>query len=114
MRLRLQKSASRWTALMLVLGLLGGTVLRPTTARAQAPTRPAPHLITFGSRPDLPNVRVIGIGGTIISSAVGRDRWQSYGGDQAINDSVLISRVMPELAEVANVSNLEISNLGSG
>jgi L-asparaginase len=91
----------------------------PTSARAQGgaqrPPRPAPHLIRFGTpKPGLPNVRVVGIGGTIVSSAVARDRWQSYGGDQGINDSILITRVMPELGEVANISNIEISNLGSG
>lgn len=86
----------------------------PARAGAQRPPRPAPHLIQFSTpKPGLPSVRVVGIGGTIVSAAVGRDRWQSYGGE-GINDSILISRVMPELAEVANVSNIEISNLGSG
>jgi L-asparaginase len=98
---------------------LAASAAVPGPARAQAagqrPPRPAPHLIRFGTpKPGLPEVRVVGIGGTIVSSAVGRDRWQSYGGDQGINDSILISRVMPELAEVANVTNIEISNLGSG
>src|SRR5688572_15661055 len=97
---------ARLAALLLLATLpLGG---------AAAQERPAPHLISFGAKPGLPNVRVIGIGGTIISSAVGRDRWQSYGGSSGINDSILITRVMPELAEVANITNLEISNLGSG
>ena len=96
------------------LALAAGAAL-PGPARAQRPNRPAPHLIQFGTpKPGLPNVRVVGIGGTIVSSAVARDRWQSYGGDQGINDSTLISRVMPELGEVANISNIEISNLGSG
>jgi L-asparaginase len=94
---------------------LAAALALPGTMQAQRPTRPAPHLIQFGApKPGLPNVRVVGIGGTIVSSAVGRDRWQSYGGDQGINDSILISRVMPELGEVANISNIEISNLGSG
>ena len=96
----------------LAAALLLTSALAPLGAAAQAAARPAPHLISFGTKPGLPNVRVIGIGGTIVSSAVGRDRWQSYGG-QGINDSILITRVMPELGEVANVSNIEISNLGS-
>jgi L-asparaginase len=96
------------------LVLTAGAAL-PGSVRAQAAAqRPAPHVIQFGTpKPGLPSVRVVGIGGTIVSAAVGRDRWQSYGGE-GINDSILISRVMPELAEVANVSNIEISNLGSG
>ncbi len=98
-----------------VLVVLFLMVALATPVVGQRPPRPAPHLITFGPpSPDLPGVRVIGVGGTIISSAIGRDRWQSYGGDHAINDSILITRVMPELGEVANISNIEISDLGSG
>lgn len=94
---------------------LCGTAALPSSGWAQSTREPIPHVIQFGApKAELPNVRVVGIGGTIISSAVGRDRWQSYGGDEAINDSTLISRVMPEIGEVANVSNIEISNLGSG
>ena len=82
------------------LALAVGAAL-PGLASAQAAgQRPTPHVIQFGTpKPGLPSVRVVGIGGTIVSAAVGRDRWQSYGGE-GINDSILISRVMPELGEV--------------
>ncbi|MSR35493.1 MAG: asparaginase [Gemmatimonadetes bacterium] len=105
----------RLLATTAALALAAAASLPGPASAQQRPTRPAPHLIQFGTpKAGLPNVIVVGIGGTIVSSAVARDRWQSYGGDQGINDSILISRVMPELGDVANVSNIEISNLGSG
>ena len=69
------RRTSSLSAAAAVLALAAAAVL-PGSASAQAgvqrPARPAPHLITFGSKPGLPSVRVVGIGGTIVSSAVGR------------------------------------------
>lgn len=63
--------------------------------------------------PDLPNVRIVGLGGTILGTAVGRDRWQSYGTD-AVSITEILDRISPEIDAVANVSVYEWSLISSG
>ncbi|NHC15119.1 asparaginase [Motilibacter sp. E257] len=61
---------------------------------------------------DLPNVTVLDAGGTIVSSAVGRNRWQSYGGPRVtIRD--IKDRISPEIDGVADVTIKDTGILGS-
>ena len=80
------------------------------TAQREQPTRQVVEAAPVD--PTLPSVRVIGLGGTITSSALGRSRWQSYGGD-GFHIEEIIQRLMPELSQVANVSSYELFNTGS-
>jgi L-asparaginase len=65
-----------------------------------------------GKSPACPQVRIVGGGGTIIASALGRDRWQNYGGPQ-IALTEIVSRLSPELLELADVSVDEFSAIQS-
>jgi L-asparaginase len=62
--------------------------------------------------PKLPNIRIVALGGTIASSAKGRFRYQSYDKPRVSMETVL-GRLRPEVEEVANVSILKASDIGS-
>ncbi|MDG2534421.1 asparaginase [Sphingomonas sp. HITSZ_GF] len=62
--------------------------------------------------PSLPNIRVVSLGGTIVSTAKGRFRYQSYDKPRISIES-LVDRLQPEIGDVANVSILKASDIGS-
>jgi L-asparaginase len=62
--------------------------------------------------PALPGIRVVGLGGTIVSTAKGRFRYQSYDTPRISIES-LVERLQPEIADIANVSILKASDIGS-
>lgn len=99
-----------WTLSVAVVLTLAGAA-HPVAATAQEGATPQ-VVAASPAQPGLPDVRVIGLGGTITASAIGRSLWQSYGGPR-IPLAEVIERIMPELAEVANVSSMELSNVGS-
>ena len=92
--------------------LLAFSAIGPSAAAGQRgqPTRQVVEAAP--ADPTLPSVRVIGLGGTITSSALGPSRWQSYGGD-GFHIEEIIQRLMPDLSQVANVSSYELYNTGS-
>ncbi|MEK3686376.1 MULTISPECIES: asparaginase [unclassified Paenibacillus] len=60
----------------------------------------------------IPNVVVVGVGGTITSTSPSRELFQTYGTPKVpIND--IIQRLQPELSKVANVTSTELSNISS-
>ncbi|MBT2290358.1 asparaginase [Paenibacillus albidus] len=60
----------------------------------------------------IPNVVVVGVGGTITSTSPSRELFQTYGTPRVpIND--IIQRLQPELSKVANVTSTELSNISS-
>ncbi|GGG07574.1 L-asparaginase 2 [Paenibacillus albidus] len=60
----------------------------------------------------IPNVVVVGVGGTITSTSPSRELFQTYGTERVpIND--IIQRLQPELSKVANVTSTELSNISS-
>lgn len=98
--------------------LAAGCVLAAAPASAQriAPATP----VAVGSeivppktvKPGLPGIRVVSLGGTIVSTAKGRFRYQSYDTPRISIES-LVERLQPEIGEVANVSILKASDIGS-
>lgn len=60
----------------------------------------------------IPNVVVVGVGGTITSTSPSRELFQTYGTPKvSIND--IIQRLQPELSKIANVTSTELSNISS-
>ena len=60
----------------------------------------------------IPNVVVVGVGGTITSTSPSRELFQTYGTPKVpIND--IIQRLQPELSKIANVTSTELSNISS-
>ncbi|NQX49317.1 asparaginase [Paenibacillus tritici] len=60
----------------------------------------------------IPNVVVVGVGGTITSTSPSRELFQTYGTPKVpIKD--IIQRLQPELSKVANVTSTELSNISS-
>lgn len=62
--------------------------------------------------PALPNIRIVSLGGTIVSTAKGRFRYQSYDTPRISIES-LLARLQPEIGAVANVSILKAADIGS-
>lgn len=62
--------------------------------------------------PGKPNIRIVSLGGTIVSTAKGRFRYQSYDKPR-IPIETIVGRLQPEIAAVANVSILKASDIGS-
>jgi L-asparaginase len=60
----------------------------------------------------VPNVVIVGMGGTITSTALGRDLFQSYGPDR-VPISDILKRLQPEISAIANVKVQELYNIGS-
>ncbi|MFM9278028.1 asparaginase [Paenibacillus jiagnxiensis] len=61
---------------------------------------------------DLPHIVIVGMGGTITSTAIGREMFQSYGTDK-VSISDILSRLQPEISKVADVTVREVYNIGS-
>ncbi|MDF2962288.1 MAG: asparaginase, partial [Paenibacillus sp.] len=61
---------------------------------------------------ELPNVTIVGMGGTITSTALGRDLFQSYGPDK-VSISDILNRLQPEISKIADVKVREVYNIGS-
>ncbi|MEK4043864.1 asparaginase [Paenibacillus sp. FSL H8-0048] len=60
----------------------------------------------------IPNVVVVGVGGTITSTSPSRELFQTYGTPKVpIKD--IIQRLQPELSKIANVTSTELSNISS-
>ncbi|MEK3903519.1 asparaginase [Paenibacillus sp. FSL R7-0179] len=60
----------------------------------------------------IPNVVVVGVGGTITSTSPSRELFQTYGTPRVpIKD--IIQRLQPELSKIANVTSTELSNISS-
>ncbi|WP_169805580.1 asparaginase [Novosphingobium rosa] len=68
---------------------------------------PPPHV-----DPAKPNIRIVSLGGTIVSTAKGRFRYQSYDTPRISIES-LVQRLQPEISDVANVSILKAADIGS-
>ncbi|NHN34053.1 asparaginase [Paenibacillus agricola] len=60
----------------------------------------------------LPKVTIVGMGGTITSTALGRELFQSYGTPK-VSISDILARLQPEIAKVADVNVREVYNIGS-
>ncbi|MBW7453377.1 asparaginase [Paenibacillus sepulcri] len=56
---------------------------------------------------DIPNVVILGMGGTITSTALGRDLFQSYGPD-GVSITDILNRLQPEISAIANVQVQEL------
>ncbi|MDB5988200.1 MAG: L-asparaginase [Nevskia sp.] len=65
------------------------------------------------SAADLPKVRLFTTGGTIQSRALSRDKMMEYNDGPKVTPDELIAD-LPELKTIADLSTLEISNVGSG
>jgi L-asparaginase len=60
----------------------------------------------------LPNIRIVSLGGTIVSTAHGRARFQSYAPER-IPIETIVDRLRPEVESVANLSILKAADIGS-
>lgn len=61
---------------------------------------------------DLPHVTIVGMGGTITSTAYGRDLFQSYAPDK-VSISDILKRLQPEISKIADVKVQELYNINS-
>lgn len=80
----------------------------PATAVAVGTETVAPRSVN----PALPNIQVVSLGGTIVSTAKGRFRYQSYDKPRIPIEDI-VGRLQPEIGEVANVSILKAADIGS-
>lgn len=94
-----KKSLSLFTALLVLFTMLSF----PSITKAADVTLPGKII---------PNVVVVGVGGTITSTSPSRELFQTYGTPKVpIND--IIQRLQPELSKIANVTSTELSNISS-
>lgn len=94
-----KKSLSLFTALLVLFTMLSF----PSITKAADVTLPGKII---------PNVVVVGVGGTITSTSPSRELFQTYGTPKVpIND--IIQRLQPELSQIANVTSTELSNISS-
>ncbi|MFD2876666.1 asparaginase domain-containing protein [Paenibacillus rhizoplanae] len=94
-----KKSKSFFTALLVLFTMLSF----PSITKAAEVTTPGRII---------PNVVVVGVGGTITSTSPSRELFQTYGTPKVpIND--IIQRLQPELSKIANVTSTELSNISS-
>ncbi|MBP2113050.1 asparaginase [Paenibacillus silagei] len=99
MNLVLQRSQRLFTALLVLFIALSF----PSVTKAAEVTTPGRII---------PNVVVVGVGGTITSTSPSRELFQTYGTPKvSIND--IIQRLQPELSKIANVTSTELSNISS-
>ncbi|MEK3873265.1 MULTISPECIES: asparaginase [unclassified Paenibacillus] len=92
----------RWFTLCLLVGVLFFTSV-PSTFSESA---------SGSAESSVPNVTIVAMGGTITSTAVGREMFQSYGSEKVSIQNIL-DRLKPEISKVANVSIKELENIGS-
>ncbi|SDC26819.1 L-asparaginase [Paenibacillus sp. UNCCL117] len=64
------------------------------------------------STTDLPHVTIVGMGGTITSTAYGRDLFQSYAPEK-VSISDILNRLQPEISKIADVKVHELYNINS-
>lgn len=88
-----------WLFTVVALLVLVAQIPYSSTASAAAPD-------------DLPNITIVGMGGTITSTAKGRNLWQSYGTDK-VSISDILARLEPEISKVAKVKVEELYNISS-
>lgn len=94
-----KRSLSLFTALLVLFTMLSF----PSITKAAEVTTPGRII---------PNVVVVGVGGTITSTSPSRELFQTYGTPKVpIND--IIQRLQPELSKIANVTSTELSNISS-
>ncbi|MEK4008070.1 asparaginase [Paenibacillus sp. FSL H3-0333] len=99
MNLMHKRSLSLFTALLVLFTMLSF----PSITKAAEVTTPGRII---------PNVVVVGVGGTITSTSPSRELFQTYGTPKvSIND--IIQRLQPELSKIANVTSTELSNISS-
>ncbi|MEK4517246.1 asparaginase [Paenibacillus sp. FSL H8-0122] len=99
MNLMHKRSLSLFTALLVLFTMLSF----PSITKAAEVTTPGRII---------PNVVVVGVGGTITSTSPSRELFQTYGTPKVpIND--IIQRLQPELSKIANVTSTELSNISS-
>ncbi|MEK5033413.1 asparaginase [Paenibacillus sp. FSL R7-0302] len=99
MNLMHKRSLSLFTALLVLFIMLSF----PSITKAAEVTTPGRII---------PNVVVVGVGGTITSTSPSRELFQTYGTPKVpIND--IIQRLQPELSKIANVTSTELSNISS-
>ncbi|MEK3876552.1 asparaginase [Paenibacillus sp. FSL M7-0420] len=99
MNLMHKRSLSLFTALLVLFTMLSF----PSITKAAEITTPGRII---------PNVVVVGVGGTITSTSPSRELFQTYGTPKVpIND--IIQRLQPELSKIANVTSTELSNISS-
>lgn len=90
-----------------------GAFLAATIAFPSSMSTPfTPDTAIAAESTDLPNVTIVGMGGTITSTALGRDLFQSYGPDK-VSISDILARLQPEISRIADVSVKEVYNIGS-
>lgn len=92
----------RWFTLCLLVGVLFFTSV-PSTFSESA---------SGSAESSVPNVTIFAMGGTITSTAVGREMFQSYGSERVSIQNIL-DRLEPEISKVANVRIKELDNIGS-
>ncbi|CAM4449939.1 asparaginase [Paenibacillus macerans] len=92
----------RWFTLCLLVGVLFFTSV-PSTFSESA---------SGSAESSVPNVTIVAMGGTITSTAVGREMFQSYGSERVSIQNIL-DRLEPEISKVANVRIKELDNIGS-
>jgi L-asparaginase len=98
---------------------LAALMLAVTSARAEDDIPPATP-IAVGTElvppkaldPSKPNIRIVSLGGTIVSTAKGRFRYQSYDKPR-IPIETIVGRLQPEISAIANVSILKAADIGS-
>lgn len=91
----------------------GANVVHAEEIKPSTPIAVGDEIVEPASiNPDLPGVRVVSLGGTIVSTAKGRFRYQSYDTPRISIES-LVDRLQPEISDVANVSILKASDIGS-
>ncbi|MEK3794702.1 asparaginase [Paenibacillus sp. FSL R7-0204] len=99
MNLMHKRSLSLFTTLLVLFTMLSF----PSITKAAEVTTPGRII---------PNVVVVGVGGTITSTSPSRELFQTYGTPKvSIND--IIQRLQPELSKIANVTSTELSNISS-
>lgn len=106
--MRLNKHALAFAALSFLYAL----VMCDYGAFAQSKAAEPPVVQLGTTNPSLPNIRIVGIGGTITNTAVAPNKWQTYAGKRiALKD--LIDHMAPAVFATANISTYELPSLGS-
>ncbi|MDQ1914118.1 asparaginase [Paenibacillus sp. GD4] len=96
---------------------IGRTIVGALLAAAVALTPVIPSSVITGlaiaeTPKKLPHVVIVGMGGTITSTAIGREMFQSYGTEK-VSISDILSRLKPEISKVADVTVHEVYNISS-
>jgi L-asparaginase len=72
----------------------------------------SPSKVSAANAAGLPKVTIVGMGGTITSTALGRELFQSYGTEK-VSISDILARLQPEISKIADVNVREVYNIGS-